>query len=140
MRRMWDYFGRKGVPIAARMILAVASVALILQSAPAFVSAQNMAYDPAVLDAPEAATRPAAQVAPALVRAEQQRPANGTARLSTLQIRRELSVPRWLRPGEFVWNDDDAPRSGPTTVVVNIRARVLSVYRDGVEIGRSNIV
>ena len=58
MRSMWDYFGRRGVPIAARMILAAASVAVILQSAPALVSAQNMAYDPTVLDTPAPSTRP----------------------------------------------------------------------------------
>ena len=141
MRSMWDYFGRRGVPMAARLVLVAASLAVILQTAPDIVSAQSMAYDPTVLDAASTAPAapPAAAPAPAPARAEPQ-PADATARLSTLQIRRELSVPHWLRPGEYVWNDDDAPRAGPTVVVVNIRARVLSVYRDGVEIGRSNIV
>ena len=140
MRSMWDYFGRRGVPVAARLILVAASLAVILQTAPQFVSAQQMAYDPTVLDG--ATTAPAPRpVAPAPTPAQvEQQPNNGTARLSALQIRRELSVPHWLRPGEYVWNDDDAPRAGATVIVANIRARVLSVYRDGVEIGRSNIV
>ncbi len=140
MRSMWDYFGRRGVPVAARLILVAASLAVILQTAPQFVSAQQMAYDPTVLDG--ATTAPALRPAapePTPARAEPQSE-SGTARLSTLQIRRELSVPHWLRPGEYVWNDDDAPHTGATVIVANIRARVLSVYRDGVEIGRSNIV
>jgi lipoprotein-anchoring transpeptidase ErfK/SrfK len=50
-----------------------------------------------------------------------------------------LPVHRWLRSGEFAWRSDEtAP--GPVTIVVDLRARTLSVYRRGVEIGRSSVV
>jgi L,D-transpeptidase-like protein len=49
-----------------------------------------------------------------------------------------LAVHRWLRPGEYVWNDDGV-RAGRLTIVVDLRARTLSAYRAGVEIGRSFI-
>jgi lipoprotein-anchoring transpeptidase ErfK/SrfK len=67
-------------------------------------------------------------------------PRSATAILSSVQVTRELAIPHWLRPGEFVWTDQPVPESGPTVVVVNLRARVLSVYRAGVEIGRSSLI
>lgn len=59
--------------------------------------------------------------------------------VSELRVVRELPVQRWLEPGEYVWDAEGAPQE-PAVVVVNIRARVLSVYRGGVEIGRSSIL
>jgi lipoprotein-anchoring transpeptidase ErfK/SrfK len=50
-----------------------------------------------------------------------------------------LPVHRWLRSGEFAWRAEETP-PGPVTVVVDLRARTLSVYRAGIEIGRSSIV
>jgi L,D-transpeptidase catalytic domain len=47
-------------------------------------------------------------------------------------------IHRWLRPGEFAWDDDGVP-AGRLSVVVDLRARTLSAYRSGVEIGRSFI-
>ena len=56
-------------------------------------------------------------------------------------FRVRFSRPPWrLRPGEFAWTDQAVPASGPTVVVVNLRARVVSVYRAGVEIGRSSLI
>lgn len=49
-----------------------------------------------------------------------------------------LPVYRWLKPGEYAW-DESAPASGPVRIVVDLRARTLSVYRQGREIGRSFI-
>jgi hypothetical protein len=49
-----------------------------------------------------------------------------------------LPVHRWLKPLEYVWYDEGVP-AGPVKVVVDIRARTLSVYRSGFEIGRSFI-
>lgn len=56
-----------------------------------------------------------------------------------IQVHTELPITQWLRPGEYAWDDDGVP-AGPLTIVVNIRARVLSAYRAGFEIGRSSIV
>ncbi|WP_284734565.1 L,D-transpeptidase family protein [Sphingosinicella terrae] len=60
--------------------------------------------------------------------------------LEAVQLRRELDVPHWLRPGEYVWTDQPIPQEGPTVIVANIRGRVISVYRGGVEIGRSSLL
>ena len=137
MRRLGTLLGNPWVWVPARLALFVAGAALLLQGAPALVSAQNSPpqQQPAV-GAP-ARTQAAAPVAlPASAPTRE----SATAMLSSIRVTRELQVPHWLRPGEFVWNDDDAPRTGQTIVVVNIRARVLSVYRAGVEIGRSSLI
>ena len=58
-----------------------------------------------------------------------------------LRIVRELAVPNWLRPGEYAWDEEAAAAAtGEAIIVVNLRARVLSVYKNGVEIGRSSIL
>ena len=80
---------------------------------------------------------------PASARADagaQSRRATSTATLSNIRVTRELAIAHWLRPGEFAWDAEAAAAPGTTIVVVNIRARVLSVYRDGVEIGRSSLI
>lgn len=59
----------------------------------------------------------------------------------SLTIRQEINVTRWLEPGEYVWDEEEAASAqGPATVVVNLRSRTLSAYRGGVEIGRSSIL
>jgi hypothetical protein len=63
----------------------------------------------------------------------------GTATLADFPVLAELAIPRWLHSGEFVWNDEGVP-GGPTVVLVNLRARTLSVYRGGYEIGRSSLI
>jgi len=61
--------------------------------------------------------------------------------IENLRITRELPETRWLPPGEFIWDADAARQaSGRAVVVVNLRARVLSVYKGGVEIGRSSVL
>ena len=142
MRSMWDYFGRRGVLMAARLVLAAASLVVILQAGPALLSAQDRTEEaPAAAPSQGRAVQPALSYAPITETAATPAPTtSATPRLGAVQVRRELQIDRWLHPGEYVWNDDDAPATGPTAIVVNIRARVLSVYRDGVEIGRSHIV
>ncbi|MFL6857437.1 MAG: L,D-transpeptidase family protein, partial [Allosphingosinicella sp.] len=56
-----------------------------------------------------------------------------------LPLTRELPIRDWLRPGQYAW-DEDGAAPGPLTIVVNIRGRVLSAYRSGVEIGRSSLI
>jgi lipoprotein-anchoring transpeptidase ErfK/SrfK len=63
------------------------------------------------------------------------------AAVRALTITREINVTRWLEPGEYVWDEDAAAQAaGPATVVVNLRSRTLSMYRNGVEIGRSSVL
>ena len=108
-----------------------------------WIALAAMLLETSVAPVPSPAARPAP--APAAVKRPAAAPVNPTpARprqlsLSDIRIRRELPITQWLRPGEYAWNDDGVA-AGPVTIVVNIRARVLSAYRDGVEIGRSSII
>ena len=124
----------------SRLFFCAVGGALLFQAAPAFLSA-NSAPAPAVstLASAHPPSRPAA-LAPTLRPASVPVAAQASrGSLPDIQVHTELPIVQWLRPGEFAWNDDGVP-AGPTTIVVNIRARVLSVYRAGFEIGRSSIV
>ncbi|MGZ8282016.1 MAG: L,D-transpeptidase family protein [Allosphingosinicella sp.] len=131
---MRNIFGSNPVLTMARLVMVAASAAVLLQTAPALVSARDHATASAPVAAPRPATpQPAATPDPAST-------ATATATLSSIQVRRELDIPHWLPPGEFVWNEAGAPARGQVIVVVNIRARVISVYRAGHEIGRSSLI
>jgi lipoprotein-anchoring transpeptidase ErfK/SrfK len=56
-----------------------------------------------------------------------------------MPVKAELSLPP-LSAGEYAWNDEQAPATGETIIVVNLARQLLSVYRDGHEIGRSSII
>ena len=128
---------RRHILISTRLAICIAAAATMLQAAPAVLSARDTGRQEAV------ATRAVAN--PAARRAEARRPDVAPApqpksgMLSGIVVHRELPITQWLRPGEFAWNDEGAP-AGQTIIVVNIRARVLSVYRAGVEIGRSSLI
>ena len=145
---MRDLFGSRTLVNAARLLLAGGSLGLLLHAAPSLVAARSgpPAPSPAVavtdrtaadlrLASLPSAPRPAVDAPVA-----QEPAASSSPRLTTVAVTRELDIPHWLRPGEYAWNDEGAPADGPTVVVVNIRARVLSVYRAGVEIGRSSLI
>ena len=120
MRSMAQMVGKRRW-LALKALAYVAMAAVLLQWSPDPVPAQQGATPvPARIDA-----RPAHPARPASV--------------SNVEVVSELAIDRWLRPGEYAWNDEGVA-DGETVVVVNIRARVLSVYRGGVEIGRSSII
>ena len=106
---------------ALKWLTYVAVAAVLLQWSPDPVPAQQ-----------------GATPAPARIGARPAHPAR-PASVSNVEVVSELAIDRWLRPGEYAWNDEGVTE-GETVVVVNIRARVLSVYRGGVEIGRSSII
>ncbi len=117
-----------GLWLSARIALFVASTAVLLHTVPGLLpenlfAATNVDHTPRTRTAPASTTPVAAP----------------TATLASVRVHRELDIPRWLGPGEFAWNDEGAP-AGPTIIVVNLRARVLSAYRAGVEIGRSSLI
>ena len=116
--------------ISIKAGLALAACALTLLASPAPVPAQDSPAARAV------AVRTPVRAVPAAA-APAAKPRQMT--LADVVVRREMPIQRWLEPGEFAWNDDGVP-AGPTTIVVNLRGRVLSAYRDGVEIGRSSIL
>jgi len=95
----------------------------------------------AIDDGAAAAKKPEAKTpdapAPAASGAKDPRP----AAVRNLVIKRELNIEHWLEPGQYAWDEQAAASAkGPATVVVNLRSRTLSVYREGVEIGRSSIM
>lgn len=54
-------------------------------------------------------------------------------------IKRILPIDGPIRYGEWHWNDKDVPE-GPIVVTVDLEARVLSVFRNGYEIGATAVL
>ena len=50
-----------------------------------------------------------------------------------------LEPDRPITAGDYVWNNDGKP-AGPLTIVADIEAQRLYVYRGGIEIGRSSLI
>jgi lipoprotein-anchoring transpeptidase ErfK/SrfK len=114
-----------------------ALAAMMLEAAPA-VPAHDAATVPVRA---VAAAAPQPQLGAPLRIAARPAPAPDTAGALTLDVplTRELPIREWLRPGQYAW-DEAGAAPGPLTIVVNIRGRVLSAYRSGVEIGRSSLI
>ena len=89
------------------------------------------------LEAEDAPARVAA-AAPApvtVVRARAPKPAP-----EPFVIKRILRIDGPIKYGEWHWNEDGAPADGPLVVTVDLEARVLSVFRDGYEIGAAAVL
>lgn len=115
--------------IAVKLATFAVGAAILFQTAPQFVAARDPAPPAATASAPaQHVHRASAETGTA------------TPRLTGIEVRQELDVPHWLGPGEYVWAGENAPVEGETVIVVNLRARVLSVYRAGIEIGRSSLI
>jgi lipoprotein-anchoring transpeptidase ErfK/SrfK len=54
-------------------------------------------------------------------------------------IKRILPIDGPIKYGQWFWNDKDVP-SGPLVITVDLDARVLSVFRDGYEIGATAVL
>jgi len=57
-----------------------------------------------------------------------------------LVVKRILPIDGPIRYGEWHWNEAGAPAEGATVITVDLRANVLSVFRDGYEIGATAIL
>ena len=55
-------------------------------------------------------------------------------------IKRILPIDGPIRYGEWHWDESGAPAEGPIVVTVDLEARVLSVFRDGYEIGATAVL
>lgn len=127
---------RRGLP--GHALLAVGALAAMLLAMPSVLPASD---DPASPVPASAEPVPADDMDWDFDETDFTRPAEAPrGSLASVHVRDELPVAHWLPPGEYVWDAARAPAAGPLVIVVNIRARVLSAYRDGVEIGRSSIV
>jgi lipoprotein-anchoring transpeptidase ErfK/SrfK len=55
-------------------------------------------------------------------------------------IRRILPIDGPIKYGEWHWDESGAPAEGPLVITVDLDARVLSVFRDGYEIGATAVL
>ena len=56
-----------------------------------------------------------------------------------LTIKRILPIDEPIKYGQWFWDDKDVPQ-GPLVITVDLEARVLSVFRDGYEIGATAVL
>jgi len=100
----------------------IAGNALEAEDAPPVARIELPPAEPAlVADAPEPARREASAPDPFV-------------------IKRILPIDGPIRYGEWHWNEDGAPAEGPLVITVDLDARVLSVFRDGYEIGAAAVL
>ena len=57
-----------------------------------------------------------------------------------LTVRRILLIAGPIKYGEWHWDETGAPNQGTTVITVDLEANVLSVFRDGYEIGATAIL
>lgn len=125
-----------GLRRGGRALFYAALAAMMLEAAPALPAHDAVPARPAVRAAiPAPVLGAAVRIAPRPAPASQP---PGAFSLD-VPLTRELPIREWLRPGQYAW-DDEGAAPGPLTIVVNIRGRVLSAYRSGVEIGRSSLI
>lgn len=55
-------------------------------------------------------------------------------------IKRILPIDGPIRYGEWHWDESGAPAEGPLVMTVDLEARVISVFRDGYEIGAAAVL
>lgn len=55
-------------------------------------------------------------------------------------VRRVLDIDGPFTHGRWVWDEDGAPSKGPLVVTIDLDAQVLSVFRDGYEIGAAVVL
>jgi lipoprotein-anchoring transpeptidase ErfK/SrfK len=122
-----------------RILFYAALGAMLIEAAPSPVPAHDARPESA--PARPALARPALEMPlPLPVRTAPVAAAKATARTQWgFPVTAELPIGRLLVSGEYAWDDEGVP-AGRANIVVNLRARVLSVYRSGHEIGRSSIV
>jgi lipoprotein-anchoring transpeptidase ErfK/SrfK len=82
---------------------------------------------------------PAAQPAAAVVEAPAPVPAAAPSP-EPFVIKRILPIEGPIRYGEWHWDEDGAPATGPLVITIDLEARVMSVFRDGYEIGATAVL
>ena len=83
----------------------------------------DMVSEPMVQDVPETPSAPAAK----------------PAKESPFVIKRVLPIDGPIKYGEWYWDDEGVP-AGPLVMTVDLDARVLSVFRNGYEIGATAVL
>ena len=109
----------------------LAAVAILVAAAGGVGTLLLSAPDPAPrVVAPEYRAPPRALPAPA---------PTPTPTPATYTVRRILPIEGPLKYGEWHWDETGAP-AGPIVITVDLAARVLSVFRDGYEIGATAVI
>lgn len=62
------------------------------------------------------------------------------ASVAQFTVKRILPIDGPIKYGEWHWDEQGAPAAGTTVVTVDLKANVLSVFRDGYEIGATAIL
>ena len=63
-----------------------------------------------------------------------------TSEQGSYAVKRVLDVPEPMKIGDYVWNESGAPATGRIIITVDLAAGVMSVFRDGYEIGVAAIM
>ena len=95
------------------------------------------ALEAQVSSSPQAVEQPAPEPSPVALQAPAPAPAPSP---EPFVIKRILPIDGPIRYGEWHWNEDGAPAEGPLVITVDLEARVLSVFRDGYEIGAAAVL
>ncbi|WP_156680149.1 L,D-transpeptidase family protein [Sphingomonas profundi] len=105
----------------------------------AFQMSGRTATEPAAAPSPPAAKAPApiAQAAPPPAAAPVALPA--AAGDDAFVVRRVLDLKAPLHHGEYAWDDAGVPQ-GPIVITIDLAAEMLSIFRDGYEIGAAPIL
>lgn len=131
-----------------RIFLASGFVALAVIAGVLLLAANPSKPKPSsVSEAQVAAAKPAAPTAAATTHAaltEAAAPAPSPtpavpAKDASFVIKRILPIDGPIKYGEWHWNENDVPK-GPIVITVDLDARVLSVFRDGYEIGTTAVL
>ena len=119
---------------ALKWIGGTSVVAAVLLGSAVIAGNALEAHDAAPSEA-AAAAAPAASAAEPVARAPAPAPAP-----EPFVIRSILPIEGAIRYGEWHWDESRAPAAGPLVVPVDLEARVLSVFRDGHEIGAAAVL
>ncbi|MBB4608778.1 L,D-transpeptidase family protein [Sphingomonas yabuuchiae] len=85
------------------------------------------------------APRPAKTTAPRILSRPPIAAPSPTPTSAPFVVRRILDLKGPLKHGDFVWDESDAP-GGPIVITVDLAAQVVSIFRDGYEIGTAAII
>ena len=99
-------------------------------------AARDAAPAPAPVAKP--APKPAAKITAKITERRSDQPMALDPR--ALTVKRVLQIDGPFRHGDFAWNEDGAPATGPIIITVDLRAQTLSVFRAGYEIGAAVIL
>ncbi|WP_408021493.1 MULTISPECIES: L,D-transpeptidase family protein [Sphingomonadaceae] len=91
--------------------------------------------------APAATPSPPSVPAPAPAKPIERRSDQGMAvDPGALRVKRVLKIDGPFRHGDYAWDEQGAPATGPVIITVDLRAQTLSVFRAGYEIGAAVIL